>query len=82
MFSSAGIDTYGTLAGIDYFTSASGVNESINRFDPSDRRRLPPYVQAVIRTEIVRGEVPHPRLILFRELDSHTFASGGPNSSR
>jgi len=38
--------------------------------------------EAVIRTEIVRGEASHPRLVLVRELDPHTSAAAGPNPSR
>jgi hypothetical protein len=66
---SAGIQTYGTYAGIDYLTSAAGVSELIRRFDPAGKRKLPVHFQAVIRHEIVRGEAANESLALVRELD-------------
>jgi len=66
---SAGIQTYGTYAGIEYLTSAAGVSELIRRFDPAARRKLPAYFQAVIRHEVVRGEAANESLVLVRELD-------------
>lgn len=68
MVSSAGIDTYGTAAGIDFLTSAAGLTELIQRFDPQGRRKLPEYFQAVIQTEIVRGDPARSTVVLVREL--------------
>jgi hypothetical protein len=41
IFSSAGINTYGTSAAIDYLTSPSAVTELLKRLDPVNHRRLP-----------------------------------------
>jgi hypothetical protein len=68
MVSSAGITTYGTAAGIDFLTSAAGLNELIQRFDPQERRKLPEFFQAVIQTEIVRGDPARSTVVLVREL--------------
>jgi hypothetical protein len=68
MVSSAGIDTYGTAAGIDFLTSAAGLTELIQRFDPQERRKLPEFFQAVIQTEIVRGDPARSTVVLVREL--------------
>jgi hypothetical protein len=68
MVSSAGIDTYGTAAGIDFLTSAAGLNELIQRFDPRERRKLPEFFQAVIQTEIVRGDPARSTVVLVRDL--------------
>jgi hypothetical protein len=67
---SAGIQTYGTHAGIEYLTSAAGVSELIRRFDPAGKRKLPNHFQAVIRHEVVRGEPANESLVLVRDLDS------------
>jgi hypothetical protein len=66
--SSAGIDTYGTAAGIDFLTSAAGLTELIQRFDPQERRKLPEFFQAVIQTEIVRGDPASSTVVMVREL--------------
>jgi len=66
--SSAGIDTYGTAAGIDFLTSAAGLTELIQRFDPQQRRRLPEFFQAIIQTEIVRGDPAGSTVVVVREL--------------
>jgi hypothetical protein len=71
--SSAGIDTYGTAAGIDFLTSAAGLTELIQRFDPQERRKLPEFFQAVIQTEIVRGDPARSTVVLVRDL--------GPNAA-
>jgi hypothetical protein len=66
--SSAGVDTYGTSAGIDFLTSPAGISELMRRFDPQGRKKLPPFFQAVIRTEIVRGDPGRSDLVLVREV--------------
>lgn len=66
---SAGIQTYGTYAGIEYLTSADGVSELLRRFDPVNRRKLPAHFQVVIRHEVVRGEAANESLVLVRDLD-------------
>jgi hypothetical protein len=55
---SSGLTTNGTRAAIDYFTSPEGVVDLIKRFQSEHRSRLPEYFQAVIRSEIVKGEPP------------------------
>ena len=82
ILSSAGIDTYGTAAGIDFLTSAAGVTELIERLDPQHRRKLPDYFQAVIRTEIVRGDPARTALVLTREVDRKELAREGQQSAR
>jgi len=54
--SSAGIDTYGTSAGIEFLTSTAGVSALLGRFDPHGQRSLPEFFQAVIRTRIVKDD--------------------------
>ena len=66
---SAGIQTYGTYAGIEYLTSAAGVSALLHHFDAAGKRKLPPYFQAVIRHDVVRGEAANESLVLVRELD-------------
>jgi hypothetical protein len=82
MVSSAGIDTYGTAAGIDFLTSAAGLNELIQRFDPQERRRLPEFFQAVIQTEIVRGDPARSTVILVRDLGTKAGAGLSPAPAR
>ena len=77
ILSSAGIDTYGTSAGIDFLTSTAGVAELIRRFDPQLRRKLPDFFQAVIRTEIVRGDPARTAVVLTREVDRRAMATEG-----
>jgi hypothetical protein len=66
--SSAGLDTYGTSAGIEFLTSTAGVTALLGRFDPARRRALPEFFQAVIRTEIVRDDPAGLSLVLVREV--------------
>jgi hypothetical protein len=75
MVSSAGIDTYGTAAGIDFLTSAAGLTELIQRFDPQERRKLPEFFQAVIQTEIVRGDPARSSVVLVRDLGTKAAAN-------
>jgi hypothetical protein len=72
---SAGIQTYGTSAGIEYLTSAAGVSELLRRFEAAGKRKLPPYFQAVIRHEVVGGDAANESLALVRALD------GGPSAA-
>jgi hypothetical protein len=66
---SAGIQTYGTDAGIEYLTSAAGVSDLIRHFDALGKRKLPAYFQAVMRHDVLRGEAANESLVLVRELD-------------
>jgi hypothetical protein len=66
--SSAGLDTYGTSAGIEFLTSAAGVTALLERLDPARRRTLPDFFQAVIRTGIVRDDPANLSLVLAREV--------------
>jgi hypothetical protein len=75
IISSAGIDTYGTAAGIEFLTSAQGVSELIQRLDPRQRRKLPDFFQAVIRTEIVRGDPARTVVVLTRAVDRKVMSS-------
>jgi len=79
IMASAGIQTYGTYAGIDYLTSTAGVSELIRRLDPTGRKKLPDHFQAVIRHEMLRGEPVKESLVLVRELgrDSTPATAGG-----
>lgn len=78
---SAGIQTYGTNAGIEYLTSAAGVSELLRRFDSAGKRKLPTYFQAVMRHEVVRGEAANESLVLVRALDGKP-ATASPAAGR
>lgn len=80
--SSAGIDTYGTAAGIDFLTSAAGLTELIQRLDPQERRKLPEFFQAVIQTEIVRGDPAGSNVVMVRELPSTSAPGISPAPGR
>jgi hypothetical protein len=82
MLSFAGIDTYGTSAGVDFVTSAAGVAELIQRFDSQQRHNLPDFFQAVLRTEIVRGDPARTTLVLTREVDRRAMADEGRQATR
>jgi hypothetical protein len=75
IFASAGIQTYGTYAAIDYLTSPAGVTELLRRFDPAGRKQLPDYFQAVIRHEMLRGEPIKESLVLVRKLERGTSST-------
>jgi hypothetical protein len=66
--SSAGLDTYGTSAGIEFLTSTAGVTALLGRFDPARQRALPEFFQAVVRTGIVRDDPASLSLVLVREV--------------
>jgi hypothetical protein len=80
ILASAGIQTYGTGAGIEYLTSTAGVWALLGRFDPARKERLPDYFQAVIRHEMLRGEPIKASLVLARSLDR--VSSPAPATSR
>jgi hypothetical protein len=64
--SSSGIDTYATFAGLDLMTTANGVREAMRHFGTLDRQTLPDYFQAVIRTEMIRGEPANASIVAVR----------------
>jgi len=66
--SSAGLDTYGTSAGIEFLTSTAGVTELLRQLDPARRRALPEFFQAVVRAGIVRDDPANLSLVLVREV--------------
>jgi len=66
---SAGANTYGTSAAVNFMTSAADVRELIRMLDPEHQSTLPEYWQAVIRTEMIRGEPFNPSVVLARKLD-------------
>jgi hypothetical protein len=70
IISSSGIDTNATLAGIDLMTSANGVRELMRRFGGEKQQTLPDYFQAVIRTEIIRGDPAKSSVVAARALPS------------
>ena len=82
MLSLAGIDTYGTSAGVDFVTSSAGVAQLIRRFDSQPRHNLPDFFQAVLRTEIVRGDPARTTLVLAREVDRRAMADEGHQAAR
>jgi hypothetical protein len=82
IISSAGIDTYATWAAVDYLTSAGGVTELIRRFDPRKHLKLPEFFQAVIRSEIIRGDPANASLMLVWELDGKELAAAEGLSAR
>lgn len=78
ILASAGIQTYGTGAGIEFLTSPGGMWELLRRFDPGRKERLPDYFQAVIRHEMLRGEPIKASLVLVRSLDARPPAAAAP----
>ncbi len=64
--SSSGIDTYATLAALDLMTTANGVRDAMRRFGTLERQTLPDYFQAVVRTEMIRGEPANTTIITVR----------------
>lgn len=68
--SSSGIDQYATLAGLDLTTSAEGVRELMRRFGSLSEQTLPEYFQAVIRTEIIRGDPANSSVVAVRALQA------------
>jgi hypothetical protein len=76
IMASAGIQTRGTYAAIEYLTSTTGVSELIRHFDPTGRKKLPGYFQAVIRHEMIRGEPVKESLVLVRELGNVALHEG------
>jgi hypothetical protein len=69
MVSSSGIDTYSTMAALDLMTTASGVRDLMSRFGTAHRESLPEYFQAVIRTEMIRGEPAGSSIVAVRALN-------------
>jgi hypothetical protein len=67
--SSSGIDQYATLAGLDMMTSADGVRELMRRFGTETRETLPDYFQAVLRSEIIRGDPVNTSIVAVRALE-------------
>jgi hypothetical protein len=66
--SSSGIDDYATQAAMDLMTSPEGVLELMRRFGPGSAQTLPEYFQAVIRTEIIRGDPANASIVAVRPL--------------
>jgi hypothetical protein len=66
--SSSGIDTYATFAALDLMTTANGVREAMRRFGTLEKQSLPDYFQAVIRTEMIRGEPANASIVAVREV--------------
>jgi len=64
--SSSGIDTYATMAALDLMTTGNGVREAMRRFGSLDKQTLPDYFQAVIRTEMIRGEPANTAIVAVR----------------
>ena len=68
--SSAGINTYGTTAALDFMTSANGLRQVMRRFGTLDRQTLPDYFQVVIRTEIIRGDAANATVAAVRAIQA------------
>ena len=66
MVSSSGIDTYATMAALDLMTTPPGVRDLMQRFGTADKQTLPDYFQAVVRTEIIRGEPARSSIVAVR----------------
>ncbi len=66
MLSSSGIDTYATMAALDLMTSAGGVTDLMRRLGTAESQSLPDYFQAVVRTEIIRGEPARSSIVAVR----------------
>jgi len=66
--SSSGIDDYATQAAMDLMTSPEGVRRLMHRFGTDERQMLPEYFQAVIRTEIIRGDPANASIVTVRAL--------------
>jgi hypothetical protein len=66
--SASGIDNYATLAALDLMTSPDGVRSLMRRFGTESRQTLPAYFQAVVRTEIIRGDPANASVVAVRVL--------------
>jgi hypothetical protein len=66
MVSSSGIDTYSTMAALDLMTTPNGVLDLMRHFGTAERQTLPDYFQAVIRTEVIRGEPARSSVVAVR----------------
>ena len=66
MVSSSGIDTYATMSALDLMTTPVGVRDLMQRFGTADRQTLPDFFQAVIRTEMIRGEPARNSIVAVR----------------
>jgi hypothetical protein len=67
MLSSSGIDTYATMAALDLMTTPNGVRDLMRRFgSDSGDGNLPEYFQAVVRTEMIRGEPARSAIVAVR----------------
>lgn len=64
----AGLNTYATSATMDYMTNPNSVRELMRRFGTLDRKTLPEFFQAVIRTEIIKGEPAGSSLVMVRSV--------------
>lgn len=70
VYISAGVNTYGTGSAMDYVTSETGAGEIRRRLAIGQKAKLPDYFQAVLRSEIIRGEPANTQVVLVRALDS------------
>ena len=66
MVSSSGIDTYSTMAALDLMTTPNGILDLMRHFGTAERETLPDYFQAVIRTEVIRGEPARSSVVAVR----------------
>jgi hypothetical protein len=68
IMSSAGIQTYGTHAAIDFLTTSQGASELIRRLNAAGKKAIPEYFQAVIKLDVIRSEPANATLVFAREL--------------
>lgn len=66
VLSSAGTNTAGTWAGIDFATSPGGSAQLVRALKAINGGRMPRLYQAVIRTEIIKGTASNPSLVAVR----------------
>ena len=69
--SSAGLSTYATWAGIDLLTTATGIAQLRQSLKQAHGGALPPYFQAVIRTEIIKGSASNTSVVAARVVNAH-----------
>lgn len=64
--SSAGNNTAGTWAGIDFATSTTGADQLVRTLKAANGGNFPRHYQAVIRSEILKGATSNPSLVTVR----------------
>jgi hypothetical protein len=68
VLSSAGLDTVGTWAGIDYLTTESGAGRLAAALKAANHGAMPRFFQAIVRADVIKGAASNPSLVALRAL--------------